>query len=181
MKQLADGVWQLDTVPLPNAVNAYLIGDVLVDSGGRRSARRILRQLAGHEVRAHAITHAHPDHLGSSHELCQRLGIPYWVGERDVPAAEDTALIRRLQPDHPVARFYDRIFTGPPHGVDRALREGDDVAGFSVLDVPGHSAGHVAFWREADGADRRRRAHEHEHLDRHPRPPRAHALPHAGP
>src|SRR5581483_1019580 len=31
------------------------------------------------------------------------------------------------------------------------------------------------------GADRRRRAHEHEHLDRHPRPPRAHALPHAGP
>jgi hydroxyacylglutathione hydrolase len=34
--------------------------------------------------------------------------------------------------------------------VDRALREGDEVAGFQVLDVPGHSAGHVAFWRESD-------------------------------
>ena len=26
----------------------------------------------------------------------------------------------------------------------------DEVAGFAVLDVPGHSAGHVAFWRESD-------------------------------
>jgi glyoxylase-like metal-dependent hydrolase (beta-lactamase superfamily II) len=34
--------------------------------------------------------------------------------------------------------------------VDRPLREGDEVAGFTVLDVPGHSAGHVAFWRESD-------------------------------
>ena len=24
------------------------------------------------------------------------------------------------------------------------------MAGFTVLDVPGHSAGHVAFWRESD-------------------------------
>jgi glyoxylase-like metal-dependent hydrolase (beta-lactamase superfamily II) len=34
--------------------------------------------------------------------------------------------------------------------VARALREGDEVAGFTVLDVPGHSAGHVAYWRESD-------------------------------
>jgi glyoxylase-like metal-dependent hydrolase (beta-lactamase superfamily II) len=30
------------------------------------------------------------------------------------------------------------------------LREGDEVAGFRVLDVPGHSPGHVAYWRESD-------------------------------
>jgi glyoxylase-like metal-dependent hydrolase (beta-lactamase superfamily II) len=30
------------------------------------------------------------------------------------------------------------------------LREGDEVAGFEVLDAPGHSAGHVAYWRESD-------------------------------
>jgi glyoxylase-like metal-dependent hydrolase (beta-lactamase superfamily II) len=34
--------------------------------------------------------------------------------------------------------------------VDRALREGDEVAGFVVLDTPGHSPGHVSFWRESD-------------------------------
>jgi hypothetical protein len=36
-------------------------------------------------------------------------------------------------------------------GVARALREGDDLGhGFAVLETPGHSDGHVAFWRESD-------------------------------
>ena len=151
MKQLADSVWHLDTILMPNAVNAFLIGDVLVDAGGRRSGKRILRQLGGHDVTAHAITHAHPDHQGASDEICTKLQIPYMAGELDVPAAVDPSLIRKRQPDHPVARFYDSIFTGPGRTVDRVLHEGDEVAGFKVIDVPGHSAGHVAFWREADG------------------------------
>src|SRR5919201_1191252 len=151
MKRLAEDVWHLDTIRIPNAVNAYLLGDVLIDAGGRRSAGMILRQLDGHEVLAHALTHAHPDHQGSSAEICTRLGVPYWVGERDVDAAEDPNLIRGRQPDHPVANFYVRIFTGPGHKVDRALREGDEVAGFRIIDAPGHSAGRVVFWREADG------------------------------
>ena len=50
-----------------------------------------------------------------------------------------------------MARFYISIFMGPGHPVDRKLNEGDEVAGFKVIDVPGHSAGHVAFWRESDG------------------------------
>ena len=151
MKQVAEGVWHLDTIVMPNAVNAFLIGDVLIDAGGRRSARRILKQLEGHDVTAHAITHAHPDHQGSSHEICEKLGIPYWVPANDADAAEDPSLIRKRQPDHPVAKFYDTIFTGPGHKVDRKLVEGDDVAGFKVIDAPGHSKGHVVFWREADG------------------------------
>ena len=36
------------------------------------------------------------------------------------------------------------------HPVERWLREGDEVAGFEVLDVPGHSAGHVAYCRAGD-------------------------------
>ncbi len=36
------------------------------------------------------------------------------------------------------------------HLVSRTLKEGDDVAGFRVLDTPGHSPGHVSYWREAD-------------------------------
>ena len=152
MKELAEGVWHLNTVRMPNAVNAYLIGDVLIDAGGRRSGKMILGQLQGHDVNAHAITHAHPDHQGASDEVCTKLGVPYWVPANDVDAAEDPSLIRQRQPDHPVARFYDRIFTGPGRKVDRPLSEGDEVAGFKVIETPGHSAGHVVFWREADGA-----------------------------
>jgi len=71
VKQLADGVWHLNTMPLPNAVNAYLLEDVLVDAGTRQSRGKILRQLEGHDVSTHALTHAHPDHQGASHEVCQ--------------------------------------------------------------------------------------------------------------
>ena len=37
----------------------------------------------------HALTHAHPDHQGSSHAICQKLEIPLWCGEEDVPALVD--------------------------------------------------------------------------------------------
>src|SRR4051794_18320754 len=105
MKELADGVCHLNTIPLPNAVNAYLLGDVLVDAGGRRSGSKILRQLEGHSVTAHALTHAPPDHQGASHEVCEKLAIPFWVGESDVDAAEDPSLIKARQPDQRVAVF----------------------------------------------------------------------------
>jgi glyoxylase-like metal-dependent hydrolase (beta-lactamase superfamily II) len=150
VKELADGVWHLNTLPIPYAVNAYLLGDVLVDAGTRHSTKGILRDLRGHDVRAHALTHAHPDHQGASHEVCEALGIPFWVPEGDADAAEDPSLIGERQPSHPIQRFYLRIFLGPGHPVDRTLHEGDEVAGFEVLHVPGHSAGHVAFWRESD-------------------------------
>jgi hydroxyacylglutathione hydrolase len=149
MKEVAPEVWQLRGFP-PNAINVYLVGDVLIDAASRRAGRRILRQLRGRTVRAHALTHAHPDHQGASHEVCTTLAVPYWVGDADAEAAERPELIGQRQPDHPVAQFYARIFTGPGHPVDRRLHEGDEVAGFEVLDVPGHSAGHLAFWRESD-------------------------------
>ena len=68
----------------------------------------------------------------------------------DADAAEDPRLIGERQPKTRLNRVIGRFWTGPGHPVDRRLREGDEVAGFTVLDVPGHSAGHVAYWRESD-------------------------------
>jgi glyoxylase-like metal-dependent hydrolase (beta-lactamase superfamily II) len=48
------------------------------------------------------------------------------------------------------AKLLSRLPLPQPHPVERNLREGDEVAGFTVLDVPGHSPGHVAYWRESD-------------------------------
>jgi hydroxyacylglutathione hydrolase len=150
VKQVADGVWVISTFVAPNLINAFLVEDVLIDAGTRHSRNGIMRQLQGHEVRVHALTHAHPDHQGASHELCEGLGIPFWVPERDADAAERSELIRERQPNHPVARFYYRLFVGPGHPVDRRLNDGDQVGGFTVIDAPGHSAGHVVYWRESD-------------------------------
>jgi glyoxylase-like metal-dependent hydrolase (beta-lactamase superfamily II) len=150
LKKLADDLHLLSGFP-PFAINVYLMGDVLVDAGSRHAAKRILRQLRGRTIAAHALTHAHADHQGSSHEICETLGIPLWCGERDAEAVED-GRIRERMPAHPINSLIARVFPGPPHPVARPLREGDEVAGFEVLDVPGHSAGHVAFWRDSDRA-----------------------------
>ncbi len=149
MRELANGVHLITGLP-PYAINCFLVGDVLVDAMTRRDAKRILRQLDGHTVAAHTLTHAHPDHQGASHAVCEAFGVPLWVGDADAPVAEDPSLIRTLQPDHPINVLFHKVMTGPGHPVARRLREGDEVAGFQVLDVPGHSAGHIALWREAD-------------------------------
>ncbi len=150
LKQLADDLYVLDGFP-PYAINVYLMGDVLVDAGSRHAAKRILKQLTGRTVTAHALTHAHADHQGSSHEVCERLGIPLWCGELDAAAVED-GRIRDRMPAHPINSVMFRLLAGPAHPVARRLHEGEELAGFKVLDTPGHSAGHVSYWRESDRA-----------------------------
>lgn len=155
MRELADGVWRLGAL-LPGVINIYVVrtpdGDVLIDAGTRWATGRVLRELRGRRLAMVALTHAHPDHQGASHEVCEKLGIPLWCGEADADAAERPELIKERQPDHFVARLFCNVFAGPGHPVARRLREGDEMAGFTVLDVPGHSAGHVAYWRESDRA-----------------------------
>jgi glyoxylase-like metal-dependent hydrolase (beta-lactamase superfamily II) len=148
MKPLAEGVFLLDGFP-PYGINVYLVGDALVDAATRHATRRILRQLRGRRVTTHALTHAHPDHQGASHAVCETLGIPLWCGERDVQAME-TGQVVAGYPSSPINRLIAAAWPGPPHPVARPLKEGDTVGGFAVLEVPGHSDGHVAYWREAD-------------------------------
>jgi hydroxyacylglutathione hydrolase len=145
VKQLAQDLWHLKGRP-PNIMNVYLMGDVLIDAATRRSGRRILRQVEGRPVKAHALTHAHPDHNGASKKVCETLGIPLWCGEADVPLQlQEVPFV-----DHPMAKVSKALFGGPVQPVDRTLAEGDEVAGFEVLHVPGHSPGHLAYWRESD-------------------------------
>lgn len=140
MHEVTDGVWQLSGFP-PNNINVYVLGDVLVDAGAPWDGRRILRQLAGRRIAAHALTHAHFDHYGASHAVCTKLGIELWCGARDAAAVEAGKMEAKGGRMVPAAKA---------HPVDRRLAEGDEVAGFTVLDTPGHSPGHVSFWRESD-------------------------------
>lgn len=130
-----------------DAINVYLVGDVLIDAGTDRARRRILAQLRGHPVRAHALTHAHPDHYGSSHAVCEALGIPLWCG------AADAHVVQGATPpsgEGRLGQLMARLPLPDPHAVERRLQEGDEVAGFTVLATPGHSPGHVCYWRESD-------------------------------
>jgi hydroxyacylglutathione hydrolase len=149
VQQVADGVWQLKSFP-PHAFNVYLAEDVVIDAAHRRAGNGIFAQLEGHRLAAHALTHCHADHNGVSKQICERFGVPFWVGERDTDAAERPELILERQPRSRINDVIWRLLSGPGHPVDRRLKEGDEVAGFTILDVPGHSAGHVALWRDSD-------------------------------
>jgi glyoxylase-like metal-dependent hydrolase (beta-lactamase superfamily II) len=140
MRELADGVWQLSGWP-PNNVNVYVVGDVLIDAGLAIHRGRILSQIAERHITANALTHAHLDHFGSSHAICEKLGIPLWCGAGDVEAVEAGKMVVRGGGMVPAAKA---------HPVGRALRERDEIAGFKVLDTPGHSPGHISYWRESD-------------------------------
>ena len=151
MIQIAKDVFQIPVTPR-QMINAYLVGSTLIDAGIKFSGRTILRQLGDHKLTAHALTHAHPDHQGASAELCKKLGIPFWVGAKDKSAAESGLVVSAMpNPNHPVAIFEQSFMAGPGHPVDRILQEGDKVEDFVVIETPGHSAGHICFWREHDG------------------------------
>ncbi len=149
MRRLAEELELLDGFP-PYGFNIYVMGGVLVDSGTRFALRRIERQLRGRSLTAHALTHAHPDHQGASHALCERLGLPLWCGAADAPAMETEGEIIARMPRHWLTARIVPYCIGPPHTVSRLLREGDEVGGFRVLETPGHTLGHVSFWRERD-------------------------------
>jgi hydroxyacylglutathione hydrolase len=140
MRLLADDVWQLSGFP-PNNMNVYVLGDVLIDTGPAFNRRRVLREIADRSITAHALTHAHFDHYGGSHAICKELDIPLWCGAADVEAVESGKMLG------PAGRM---VPAAKAHPVDRALREGDEIAGFTVLDTPGHAPGHVSYWRESD-------------------------------
>ena len=133
----------------PYAINVYLMGDVLLDAGTRYAGPRILRQLRGRQVQTHALTHVHADHQGASHHVCRSLALPLWCSAAEASAMERGDLSQQ-HPRNLLTALEERCWAGPAHPVARALREGDVVGGFTVIDTPGHSPGHLAYWREAD-------------------------------
>lgn len=149
IETVAPGVVRLVLWPR-DAINAYLLGDVLVDAGLGFGRRGLLAALSGVTVRAHALTHAHFDHQGGSHAVCEHFGVPLWCGAGDRAAVESGDLTGITpRPDRWVVRLMQR-YAGPAHPVARVLRDGDAIGDFSVFETPGHTPGHLAYWRARD-------------------------------
>jgi glyoxylase-like metal-dependent hydrolase (beta-lactamase superfamily II) len=147
MRELASGVWQISGL-VPNAINAYLVDDVLVDAGTRWLEGAILRALRGRELSRVALTHCHPDHQGSAAAVCRRFGVPLACHESDAAAMEGRApMVPRTFP----ICLSTIVCAGPPHPVAEQWHGGETVAGFRIIPTPGHTPGHVALHREADG------------------------------
>lgn len=149
LERVAADVWRVRLQPF-DLLNAYLLGGVLVDTGGPFSLKKLVAAVAEQEVHAVALTHGHLDHQGGAHAFCARFELPLWCGEGDRAAVESGDPRGILpDPDSWLGRLARRL-AGPAHPVARTLREGDEVGGFTVIETPGHTPGHLAFWRAGD-------------------------------
>lgn len=149
MREVVGGLWQIPLVAR-ESVNAYLLDDVLVDAGTASMGKKLPGRLSGHAVCAHAITHAHLDHVGGSRAVCDGLGIELWAPALDADDAERGH--QTVAQDTWATPLMRRMPGWSPVPVARRLVEGDVVGGFTVIDTPGHSPGHVSYWRESDRA-----------------------------
>ncbi|MDX6438058.1 MAG: hydroxyacylglutathione hydrolase [Gaiellaceae bacterium] len=87
------------------------------------------------------LTHTDADHVGAVADMAERSGAGVWC-----PSAEASVLRDPQVSLRPLARTSGLRPYDPEHLVSGGDRI--DVAGitFDVLDVPGHSAGHIAFY-----------------------------------
>ena len=168
----ADDDLPVDVAQVPVVmVNVYLVGDptidrpdwVLVDAALPFSARRILSAARARfgdvPPRAIVLTHGHFDHVGALRPLldawpdvpvyAHASELPYLDGTSSYPPPDPTVgggLMARLSPAYPKGpwNFGDRLKALPGDGSVPFLPEWRWVA------TPGHSPGHVSFFRERD-------------------------------
>ena len=112
---------------------------MLIDAGSRWDRRRIFAEIEGRELSMLALTHVHPDHQGVAKDVCEARGIPLACHADDVDAMEGRRPIQEAAPRtrQPADQAHRE---GPPHKVDRVLNEGDEVAGFRVVQRPATAA-----------------------------------------
>ena len=125
-------------------VSAYLVGDLLVDTGFRHVRRQVLNTLEGRTIRAICCTHNHEDHTGNCAPLAQEHQCPVYLRNSGLRWGEG---VRRLKP-------YRAWWWGSPGRLD--VEEMPEVVRGSdrhlrALATPGHSETHVALWEEATG------------------------------
>ena len=156
---VAEGVYRVDAVGLPNVINVLLLenddGWTLVDTGLGSSVGRIRDALAAlgsgpDDLKRIFITHHHDDHTGGLK------GILEWAPRAEVGAAAYEAEVisgrRGMDPQsNGFLRYMSRGAEPPSVPVGKVLREGDFVSGFRLISTPGHTAGHVSLLRDADG------------------------------
>ena len=115
-------------------VSAYLLDDVLIDTGFAHARAPLLEAAGVLRPRGAIVTHSHEDHAGNVPALAAT-GLPMLMH------AECEAQLR----SHPTIRFYRRVVWGRTPMLSQAI-EPFDPSPLATLAAPGHSADHVVVW-----------------------------------
>jgi glyoxylase-like metal-dependent hydrolase (beta-lactamase superfamily II)/predicted ester cyclase len=155
---VADRVWMVQGQP--GRCNVFLIEDddgvTLFDAGARTMTRAVASagaRLGG--IRRVVLGHGHTDHRG----VAPALGVPVLCHPDEVEDAEGSGgfrywppkLVGLPSPQRQIHRLLHRYaWDGGPVKISETVSEGDEVAGFRVVHLPGHAPGLIALWRESD-------------------------------
>ena len=157
-ERVADSVWRIAGGAPVRFINAYLIegedGVTVFDAGTKQMGPAISAAAAAIGPIARTVLgNAHADHRGGAAALRG----PVFCHERDRADVEGDGgahYFDYAKLGFPPARFLvPRIMASwdcGPLEVDGTVAEGDEVAGFVVVELPGHSPGTIGLWREAD-------------------------------
>ncbi len=158
LERIADGVWIARGGFPSKTMNVYLIeddGGVTVFDAGISDMGPALKaacvRLGG--VKRVVLGHADCDHRGSAPVL----GAPVYCHPADRDAAESDNAFRgywdvsKLAPH--ARRIYPKLlqmWDGGKVEIAGTLDEGDEVAGFRVVHLPGHAPGLIGLFRPSD-------------------------------
>jgi len=157
-ERVAEGVWVLrGGFPL-RTMNVYLIEDdgaVTVFDAGIRDMTRAIRMTAARMggIKRVVLGHADADHRGGA----PGLGAPVYCHPAEREAAESPDPFRpyfKLDRLDPHGRLLLRrllpVWDGGAVEIAGTVSEGDGVAGFEVVELPGHAPGLIGLFRERD-------------------------------
>jgi hydroxyacylglutathione hydrolase len=156
-EQVADGVWLVRGGFPTKTMNVYLVRDgdgvMLFDAGikAMTSALATAGASLGGITRV-LLGHGHPDHRG----VAPYLGVPVLCHHDNREDAEGDGGRRYF--DFSKLRPYARalypsllkLWDGGPVTIAATVSEGDELAGFEVVALPGHAPGLIGLWRAAD-------------------------------
>jgi glyoxylase-like metal-dependent hydrolase (beta-lactamase superfamily II) len=156
---IAAGVWVLRGGRPRRAFNAYLIEDerglTVFDPGISQMAAAI--RVAGARfggIKRVILSHADSPHRGAA----AGLHAPIYCHALERSAAQAPSPYRDYWDLGLLGGFSRAVLTrmfsvwdGGPLEIEGTLKEGDPVAGFKVIDLPGHAPGLIGLWREEDG------------------------------
>lgn len=161
MEQIAEGV-HLVRGGFPRLMNVYLIEDeggmTMFDAGVKSMAKALLKAAAPHGgIKRVVLGHGHADHRGAARAIMQS-GVPVDCHEAEVSDAEGDGGYHYFKldqlgfPQRQIARHsINRTWDGGPVKINATVSEGDRVAGFDVVHLPGHAPGLIGLYRESDG------------------------------
>jgi glyoxylase-like metal-dependent hydrolase (beta-lactamase superfamily II)/predicted ester cyclase len=154
---VADGVWVVRGGFPSKTMNVYLIRDgdgvMLFDAGIKAMTGAVAAagaSLGG--ITRVVLGHGHPDHRG----VAPYLGVPVLCHADNREDAEGDGGMRyfdfsKLKPyARPVFPYLLRMWDGGPVTIAATVSEGDELAGFEVVALPGHAPGLIGLWRAAD-------------------------------